>query len=169
MQTEDNTPKARRWAGRTAALAAAVATLMIGSIAAATWTLSGEGSGEAAATTAESLTATLTSPALYPGLTADGTLVITNPNAFPVLVTEVTFSGDVAVGAPAGDCTPVNSAVTFTTATGLSIIVPAGVTDESFEDALANAIAMGTGSDNACQGKSFSRPFTLTAEIYVAP
>ena len=167
MTNETKTPRPRRWAGRAAALSAAVATLMIGSIAAATWVVSGTGDGSADAATVTNLTAEVTSDALYPGLTTDGTLIVTNTNPFQVKITAVNFDGAVVVGDPAGTCTASNSEVTFTTVIELELIVSANATDEEFEDVLTDAIAMGGEADNDCQGRTFSRPFTLTAEIYI--
>jgi hypothetical protein len=169
MQTEDNTPKARRWASRTAALAAAVATLMIGSIAAATWTLSGTGTGAADATTALGLTVSIASPDdLYPGLTTDVTLTVSNPNAFAVEITAVTFTGDLTV-TPAAEqtCSVADSAVTFNNQSLLSEVVAAGA--ESTAITLTGAITMGTGATDGCQGASFSQSFDVAAEISIAP
>ena len=174
MTTEAHTlhkpRRARRLAGRSATVAAVAAVLTVGGIAAANWAIDGEGTGTADATTVENLDVTLSADgALYPGATVDGTLTVTNDNPFPVIISAVVFDGAVIVGTPAGDCTSVNSEVTFTDATGLSIEVAAETTAEPFVGALVGAIAMGGGSDDACQGKTFTKDFTVTAAIDTTP
>ena len=153
-----------RLAGRTATIAATVAALTVGGIAAANWTVPGSGAGGATATTVADLTVSISAASeLYPGATVDGALTVENENPFPVRITAVTFSGDVVV-TDGGDCTPANSGVTFTdNITGLTIDVPANA--EEFASALEDAITMSTSSNTACQGKVFSRPFTITAEV----
>ena len=170
MRTEDHTTSKRSWtgrlAGRTATIAAVAAALTVGGIAAASWNIAGSGSGAAEATTVENLTVSVSADGdLYPGAAVDATLTVTNNNPFPVLITAVTFSGDVVVGAPAGTCTAVNSEVAFANATGLNIEVAANASAVEFDSALVGVITMGSGSDDACQGKTFTRPFAVTAAI----
>jgi hypothetical protein len=170
MSTASHAPKSprrtRRLAGRTATIAATVAALTVGGIAAANWTISGAGSGGAEATTVTNLVVSVSADGdLFPGATVDGNLTVTNSNPFPVRITAVTFSGDVTVATPAGTCTPANSEVTFTTKTGLTLDVAANATSEELVGALVDAIEMGSGADNDCQGRVFSREFTVTAEI----
>jgi len=170
MRTEEQTPRTRRrtgrLAGRTASIAAVAAALTVGGIAAANWNIAGAGTGLAEATTVENLTVSVSADGdLYPGATVAGSLTVTNNNPFPVLITAVTFSGDVVVGAPAGDCTPANSQVAFANATSLTIEVAANANAVEFAGALGNVITMGSGSDDSCQGKTFTRPFAVTAAI----
>jgi len=169
MSTETQTSK-RRWtgrlAGRTATVAAVAAALTVSGIAAANWNITGEGTGSADATEVTNLTVSVsTDSELFPGAAVDASLTVSNPNPFPVLITAVTFSGDVVVGAPAGACTGANSEVAFATATGLTIEVAANADAVKFDGALEGAVTMGTGSNDACQGKTFTRPFAATAAI----
>jgi len=170
MSTETQTPRTRsrtgRLAGRTATIAAIAAALTVGGIAAANWIVDGGGTGAALATEVEGLVVLLSADGdLYPGATVDGTLTVTNDNPFPVVISAVTFTDPVVVTEPAGDCTTSNSQVTFTDASGLSIEVAANATAVEIEGALVDVITMGTGADDSCQGKTFSRPFTVTAAI----
>ncbi|MEX2533350.1 MAG: hypothetical protein WD360_05250 [Nitriliruptoraceae bacterium] len=162
------TETARRIGRRGLVVLSVTATMAISGVAFASWTLSGAGDGAADAAVAETLTPVSVSVAgqLYPGLTTDGILSVENPNDFPVLVTAVTFTGSVEVfdadGDPAVGCDDTDSAVTFTTATGLTFEIPANTTET---ETLPNAVAMGTGAINACQGMTFKQPFTLTATV----
>lgn len=184
MTTEAHTlhkpRRARRLAGRSATVAAVAAVLTVGGIAAANWIVDGSGTGSAGATESIDLDVSLEisrdesdqALKLYPGATLDGDLIVTNPNAFAIQITEVTFdpSDPVTVTPAEGKtCGSDDHKVTISGATGLTLIVAAG--DENFrlEEALAGAFTMGTDAANGCQGATFAREFSVEAEIYVAP
>ncbi|MGZ5343264.1 MAG: hypothetical protein ACXWF5_01100, partial [Actinomycetota bacterium] len=71
--------------------------MLAGSIAFAAWTASGTGSGYAKATNAQALTtvdvSATTAATLYPGATGNVKIEISNPNPYPVTVTDVVGSG----------------------------------------------------------------------------
>ena len=132
-----------------------------GSVAVAAWVTNGTGSGYAKAGTAQALTTvdvSATTPAtLYPGVTGNVTLRISNPNPYAVQVTDVTGSG--AITSSAGAACNASTGVTFTDQTGLSLSVPAS---GAATFTLNNAVAMSNASDNSCQGAVFTIPVALT-------
>jgi hypothetical protein len=135
-----------------------VALVGVGGTAFAVWTAAGAGSTNAAATTALPLTAssaTVSSGLLYPGATGDATVVITNPNPFPVTVTSI--SGGTVTSDKGASCNA-STGVTLSTQTG-AFPVPANGT-QTFT--LAGAVSMSNASDNSCQGAVFTIPVTLT-------
>jgi hypothetical protein len=128
----------------------------------AAWTASGTGSGYAKAQQAQALTTvdvSATTPAtLYPGATGNVLIRISNPNPYPVEVTDVTGNGAITPDAGhAAGCT--TTGVTFTDQTGLAIDVPA---NGETETTLNNAASMSNASSNGCQGATFTIPVTLT-------
>lgn len=141
-------------------IAAAVAVVLLGSTSAyAYWTTLGTGSGAAPAGTFTAPTVsagTVTGPALYPGLTADGigaggtlAMVASNPNPFPVTVT-VSQSG------PATGC----STPSVTLASG-SFTLVANASDVT--KTLPFSVSMGTTSSNDCQGATITVPLTSSS------
>lgn len=127
----------------------------------AAWTTSGSGTGTAKATSAQALTtvdaAATTNASLYPGATGNVTIRISNPNPYPVRVTDVTGNG--AITADAGHPGCVTTGVSFTDQTGQTIDVPA---NGQTEVTLNNAAAMSNASDNGCQGATFTVPVSLS-------
>lgn len=155
--------KARRIGRRGLVVLSVTATMAISGVAFASWTLTGTGTGTADAAVAATLASELSVPTnLYPGLTTDATLSVTNPNDFPVEVTAVTFTGTVEVGTPADGCTDVNSQVSFADASDLTFTIAADSTDTT---TLASIVVMGVTADDECQGKTFTQDFDLTANI----
>ncbi len=127
------------------------------------WTVYGSGTGKADAASALPVTVTVSVDGqLYPGVKRPVTPTFTNPNPFPVTLTSVTPT-DVTVTGATG-CTKDNSAVTFKTLTG-SWTVPAksGGTNGTFTPttATADGVSMGSTSDTACQGGTFTAQFTV--------
>lgn len=127
----------------------------------AAWTASGGGQGYAKATNAQALTtvdvSASTTATLYPGADGDVLVRVSNPNPYPVRVTDVTGSGPIT--ADAGHPACVTTGVTFTDQTGLTLDVPgSGQTQTS----LSGAAHMSNASDNGCQGATFTIPVSLT-------
>ena len=98
----------------------AVISLAVVGLVYAAWTSSGSGSGYAKAQSAQALTtvdvSASTNATLYPGATGDVKIEISNPNPYPVKVTDVTGNG--AITADAGHPTCVTTGVSFTDQTG---------------------------------------------------
>ena len=127
----------------------------------AAWTASGTGNGYAKAQSAQALTTvdvSATTPAtLYPGATGNVLIRITNPNPYPVEVTDITGNGAITPDAGHAACT--TTGVTYTDQTGLTIDVPASGQTET---TLNNAAQMSNASSNGCQGATFTIPVSLT-------
>jgi hypothetical protein len=150
-------------------VAAVAATLVAAGLVFAAWITSGSGSSYARAGSSQALS-TLdasadTSATLYPGVTGDVTLKVSNPNPFPVRVTGVSLNGTNADITPDGghpSCSP--TGVSFTNQSGLSIDVPAksGGTNGTATATLSDAVSMSNASADGCQGATFTIPVTLT-------
>jgi hypothetical protein len=146
-----------------------VVALSMAGLVYAAWLASGSGSGYAKAGSAQAL-ATLdasasTTATLYPGVTGDVTLRVSNPNPYPVRVTGVSLNGtNSSIAADAGhvSCSP--TGMSFTNQTGQTIDVPAkvGATNGSVTATLTGAAAMATTSADGCQGATFTIPVNLT-------
>jgi hypothetical protein len=140
----------------------AVTVLVLGVVGLvyAAWTASGTGSGYAKAEQAQALTtvdvSASTTATLYPGATGDVLIRISNPNPYPVEVTDVTGNGAITPDAGHPGCT--TTGVTYTDQTGLTIDVPA---NGETETTLSNAASMSNASSNGCQGATFTIPVTL--------
>ena len=82
---------------RTGVLTIGVAAATTIGVAFAAWTSNGTGSGTAQSTTsADSVISAATNAAdLYPGAVKDVTVTITNPNAYPVVVTSISAGASV--------------------------------------------------------------------------
>jgi hypothetical protein len=135
--------------------------MLAGSIAFAAWTATGSGSGYAEAGVAQALTtvdvSASTAATLYPGATGDVLVSISNPNPYPVTVTDVAGSGVID-----SDTTPAcdaSTGVTYTDQTGLSISVPAG---GATTVTLSGSAQMDNSSHTTCQGAVFTIPVTLS-------
>ena len=135
--------------------------MLAGSIAFAAWTATGTGSGYAKATTAQVLTtvdvSASTTATLYPGATGNVLLRISNPNPYPVTVTDVAGSGAIVSDTTAA-C-DASTGVTFTDQTGLSLSVPAS---GAATFTLSGSVAMANSSHTSCQGAVFTIPVTLS-------
>jgi hypothetical protein len=127
----------------------------------AAWTSSGTGSAYAKAGSAQALTtvdvSASTTASLYPSADGNVLIKVSNPNPYPVRVTNVTGTG--AITADAGHASCVVTGVTFVNQTGQTIDVPAsGATQAT----LTNAAHMANTSDNGCQGATFTIPVSLS-------
>ena len=140
-----------------------ILALAVGGGAYAYWSGSGGGAGSATAGTTVAVTLTPGTPAaaLYPGGQANVVLTVSNPNASPVHIGSLALdpgqgTGGFAVDAGHFGCAV--SALSFTTQTngGAGWTVPAkvGVVNGALSVTLTNALAMGVGAANACQGAS---------------
>jgi hypothetical protein len=152
----------------TAAVVTVAVVIGVG-LAYASWLASGTGSGYAKAGSAQALStvdvSASTSATLYPGVSGDVLLKISNPNPYPIRVTGVSLNGTnasiVADGSHSG-CT--TTGVSFTDQTGLTIDVPArsGGTDGTVQTTLSGVAAMSNASLDACQGATFAIPVSLS-------
>ena len=103
-----------------------------------------------------------TSATLYPGADGNVLIKISNPNPYPVQVTDVTGNG--AITADSGHSTCGSdvghpTGVTFTDQTGQTINVAASA---STQTTLTGAAHMSNASDDSCQGATFTIPVTLS-------
>ena len=151
------------------AFVAASASLVIAGLVFAAWLTTGSGSATAKAGSSQALStvdaSASTSATLYPGVSGDVTVRISNPNPFPVRVTSVSLNGVNADITPDGghaSCSP--TGVSFSNQTGLSIDVPAksGGTNGTTTATLAGAAAMSNASADGCQGATFTIPVSLS-------
>jgi hypothetical protein len=135
--------------------------MLAGSIAFAAWTASGSGSGYAKATSAQALTtvdvSASTVATLYPGATGDVLLRISNPNPYPVTVTDVNGAG--VIDSDTTAACDAATGVTFTDQSGLSVNVPAAGASTV---TLTGSVAMDNSSHTTCQGAVFTIPVTLS-------
>lgn len=148
------------------ALAAAVLGLALaGGAAVAFWTGSGSGAGTASTGTAQALTITAGTPAagLHPGGTSAVSLVLSNPNTFPVQVPSLVLdttqgTGGFAVDAAHSGCAVGTLGFATQTGGGAGWSVPArvGVTNGQLALSLTGAVSMGLSAADACQGGSFT-------------
>lgn len=135
----------------------AVAIVVGGGVAYATWTASGVGSGAAKAATSTALTvsAGTTTADLYPGFTqGDVFMTVSNPNPYPVNITSLT-PGAITTSAPG--CLATN--ITVATPTGLAIPVAANATNVAVT--VPNIVTMIAAAPDACQGVTFTIAVTL--------
>jgi hypothetical protein len=156
--------KRRRFSRKFLLVTVVLVLALAGGIAVAQWLVTGTGSGFAQAGTAGEL-GTVDLPAtdgftgddlLVPGASGDFVITISNPNTFPVNVTDITGEG--AITSDKGAACDASTGVTFTNQTGLSLLVPAGG-QETF--ILEDAVQMDNTSANECQGARFTIPVTL--------
>jgi hypothetical protein len=143
----------------------AVVLLAAGS-ATAYWVASGAGSGSASTgtTSAVTLSPAAATAGLYPGGQASVVLTVTNPNVSSVRVGSLVLdtgqgTGGFAVDGGHSGCGL--ATLTFATQTngGAGWTVPGSA---GLSVTLTNALSMGTGAANACQGATFSVYLTAT-------
>ncbi len=152
---------------RKVAVLTIMAALSVVGLVYAAWTTNGTGSAYSKAGTAQALStvdvSASTSATLYPGVSGDVLIKISNPNPYPVTVTAVSGNGAITPDSSHSGCSP--TGVSFTNKTGLSISVPAkaGSTNGETEATLAGAASMSNASVDACQGATFAIPVTISA------
>jgi hypothetical protein len=140
-------------------------------VAFAAWTATGTGAAGAKATAFQALTvsAGTTTAQLYPGSSGDAVVSVTNPNPFPVKITQV--AQDVSAGKfvssdQGANCTDAAASthptgVSLTSATGAPLATIAANSTSSFT--LTGKVAMANTSDTLCQGATFSIPVAVTS------
>jgi len=146
-----------------------ILSLTVGGTAYGYWKAGGSGAGSGATETNVAVTLTPGTPtaALYPGGQANVLLTVVNPNLSPVFIGSVALdagqgTGGFAVDAGHSGCAV--AALSFTTQnnSGAGWTVPArvGAVNGTLAITLTNALAMGLGAANACQG--------ATSSVYLA-
>lgn len=154
----------RRLLVRSTLASGVAAAVVLGGAAVAAWNVTGTGSGSAGAAEVDELApVTLTIAAsLYPGLTTDATLFVTNPNPFPVRLIDIEFGAISVEDAPG--CTPGNSGVTFEDILGVTDATYLIAADDDNSFLLEDVVTMAGNADDACQGANFSVAIELNAE-----
>ena len=146
-------------------LAALLATaILVGGVTYGAWVVTGSGNGYAKASSSQTLTladaSASTTAQLYPGGTGDVILKVSNPNPFPVTITDVVGAGTV-VASTGGTCVGAATGVSITAQHSLTKAVAANAS--GFVVTLTGAAVMSSASDNACQNAIFTIPVTVTA------
>lgn len=141
-----------------------ILALPVGGAAFAYWSGSGSGAGSATSgtTVAVTLSPVTSVAALYPGGQTDVVLAVSNPNASPVHIGSLeldTGQGTLGFAVDADHSGCATSTLSFTTQTNLGAgwTVPA---NDTLSVTLTNALVMGVGAANACQG--------ATTTVYLA-
>jgi hypothetical protein len=159
----------RKW--KLIAAAGSLAAMATTALVLAAWTTNGSGSGYVKAGTSQTLStvdvSASTTASLYPGVSGNVLIKVSNPNPYPVRVTGVSLNGtngDITADAGHAGCT--TTGVSFTNQTGLTIDVPAkvGATNGETQATLNNAASMSNASLDACQGATFTIPVSLSAQ-----
>jgi hypothetical protein len=144
-------------------LVVGVLAVLIGGSASGYWRASGSGSGSGGTGTTVAVTLSPGTPAaaLYPGGQADVILTVSNPNSSPVFIGSLALAtgqgtGGFAVDAGHSGCAVATLSYTTQTNGGAGWTVPGkvGAVDGTLPVTLTNALAMGLGAANACQGAS---------------
>jgi hypothetical protein len=141
--------------------------LLMAGVAFAAWTASGTGTGYAKAVTAQALStldvSAQTSADLYPGGDGDVKLKISNPNAYPIEITDVSGEGAITTASDDAAC-DASTGVSFedqSYSNGSGLDVPA---NGSATFTLSDAVSMSNASANACQGEVFEIPVSLSGQ-----
>lgn len=135
------------------------AAVVSGGAAVALWASTGVGSGNAKALSAVNITVTATTGTadLYPGFT-QGKVSFTSANTNPYNVTFTSMTPGTITSSDPTNCPSTN--VTVASASGLSLLVPAGAT--ATPGSIANVVTMVAGAPDGCQGVVFTIGLTLT-------
>ncbi|KQS73765.1 hypothetical protein [Modestobacter sp. Leaf380] len=145
---------------RSGVLALLLVAMLGGGVAFAAWMVSGGGSVNGVAGTTVDFAVVASTPAsslLYPGGTADLAGTVTNPNGFPVRITQVVLQTPTT---SSGTCTAGNITLPRTTITGLAIDVPANSTTTVLT--LPAAVSMLPTAADGCKQVTFTVPVTAT-------
>lgn len=142
-----------------------VLAMAIGGTARAYWggSGSGTGSGTTGLTVAVTLSPGTPGASLYPGGQAQVELTVSNPNTSPVFIGSLALdagqgTGGFAVDAGHSGCAVATLSFPTQTNGGAGWTVPAkvGAVNGTLAVTLTNALAMGVGAANACQGATFT-------------
>ena len=140
-----------------------VTATVVGGATYGAWVVTGSGNAYAKASATQNITladaSASTTAQLYPGGTGDVILKVSNPNAFPVTITDVVSAGSPTSDKGAG-CTAATG-VSLTAQHSLSAVVAANAVGTVVT--LTGAAAMAGTSDTSCQGAIFTLPVTVTA------
>ncbi len=135
-------------------------TLLVAGVAAAYWIATGGGSATAATASTSPLTLAPATPTaqLFPGGQANVVLTVTNPNAASIRVGSLaldTTQGTSGFAVDGGHAGCGLATLSFATQTngGAGWTVPGS---GALSVTLTNALSMGIGAANACQGATFS-------------
>lgn len=144
---------------------AGTVVLLVGlgiTVAFAAWTTNGTGSGYTRADEADALTtvdvSATTTAQLFPGGTGDLKLRISNPNPYPVRVTDVDGNGTITSD-KGPSCNGASTGVSFADQSSLSLIIPA---NDAATFTLTGSVSMSNASDTSCQNVVFTVPVALT-------
>lgn len=138
-----------------------VLVVAVGGVADALWTGSGGGTGSGSTGTTVPVTLSPGTPAaaLHPGGRANVVLTVSNPNPSPILIGSLVLDTDQGTGGFAVDAGHSGcdvSSLSFTPQTngGAGWTVPGrvGGANGTLSVTLPNAVGMGLGAANACQG-----------------
>ena len=137
----------------------AIVGLVAVAAAGAYWTVSGSGSGDVGIETVATVTLTPGSATtdLYPGMSGDVAIAISNGNTFRAYIGSLSLdtsqgtNGFSVTGGQPG-CDPAALSYTVQSNSGAGWFVPAGGT---LDLDLANAVDLGTGAASECQSATF--------------
>lgn len=154
---------------RATALVVVPLVLGTGTAAYAYWSASGSGSATLSTATATAITVTATpSGTLFPGASADVSVTMGNPNAYPVSMTTMTAisvtSSDSAACASSWISLP---AEVTTGVSGTGYVLPSPVSvpsGSSGTTTLTGLVTMATDAPDTCQGKTFTVDMTFTGD-----
>ncbi len=149
-----------RTSKRLLAIGLPLTVMAVTGVAVAAWTSTGSGSGTAQSTTSvDSVVSGTAHPAdLFPGATKSVTVTITNPNAYPILVTSI----------PAGTSDLVNGCLAGTVTTEARALDATGLVQSNTTRTIAaNSSGVYTlvshmiaDPSDSCKSQSFNLPLT---------
>ena len=143
------------------AIGAGLFTIGTVGTAAAFWSATGSGQGQARSLSAVQLTVTAATGAadLFPGFAGgDVFFTVNNPNPYPVTLTA--YSGATIVSSDPTNCPNANVSVAASGAVTPGLLVGAGAA--AVAGTIADIVSMATTAPDGCQGKTFTVTLTLT-------
>ena len=155
---------------RASVIALLVVAVLGGGVAAAAWLVSGTGAASSQAASAVSLTVSAGTPtaSLYPkpaagyGSSSVGAVytTVSNPNPFPVQLTNATFGAVTATPLAGKTCAASNVVAPAPVTLSTPVLLAAGASGVGVT--IPGALEMISNADNGCQGATFSVQVTLT-------
>lgn len=130
-------------------------------VAVALWSATGSGNGGAKALTAQALTITAAGAPtadLFPGASGDLQFTVTNPNPYPISLTDVDYGA--VTSSDQANCPAAN----LTTAADGSLAAPIALNANAVNTpaTIADAITLDVNAPDGCQGVTFTVAITLT-------